>query len=104
MRTTASGFLVMMTGLILGGVMFEAYKKLIKKGSSVKYAALILLLTAALGITLGVVCLTKSLTISAIFAIAGTGLPLVAMLVYPYWERSRLIAKHRSSEQHLIKP
>lgn len=101
---TIPGGLIMFGGLFLGFLMFITFEKFVKKGFIISFAAAILLLTAALGMILGIGFLTKSLTLSAIFTVVGTGIPLITMLLYPYWERSRLIAKYHSSNQHLIKP
>lgn len=101
---TIPGVSIMMSGLALGLLMFIIFKKLVKKGFSMSFAVAILLLTASLGIILGIVWLTESLTLSAIFTIAIITIPLATMILYPYWERSRFIAKYHSSNQHLIKP
>lgn len=101
---TIAGGSSMFAGLFLGFIIFIIFESFVKKGFSIRFAAAILLLTVALGIILGIVWLTESLTLSAIFTIAVTGIPLVAMILPPYWKRSRLIAKYHSSNQHLIKP
>lgn len=99
---TIPGGSIMFGGLFLGFLMFITFEKFVKKGFTISFAAAILLLTAALGIILGIVCLTKSLTLSAIFTIAVTGIPLVALILYPYWERSRLIAENMKCLANLI--
>jgi hypothetical protein len=101
---TISGGSSMFAGLFLGCLIFIIFENFVKKGFSISFAAAILLLTVALGIILGIVWLTESLPLSAIFTIAITAIPLAAMILYPYWERSHLIAKYHSSNQHLIKP
>lgn len=65
----------------------------------------IALLTTLLGISLGIGFQLGFLNPLAIAAILATGLPFATIILYPYyWQRSRLIAKYRQSEQRLIKP
>jgi hypothetical protein len=75
-----------------------------KKGFSQKATITLLILTIGLGSSLGVWLKLGALNLPALAAILGTGLPLAGMLLYPPLQRSRLIAKYRQSEQHLIKP
>jgi hypothetical protein len=65
-------------------------------------AVVILLLTSALGISLGLGFKLGFLFV--IYAVLATGLPLAWMMIYMPKARSRLIAQYRKSEQHLIKP
>lgn len=65
-------------------------------------AVAILLLTSALGISLGLGFKLGFLFV--IYAVLATGLPLAWMMIYMPKERSRLIAQYRKSEQQLIKP
>jgi len=65
-------------------------------------AVVILLLTSALGISLGLGFKLGFLFV--IYAVLATGLPLAWMMIYMPKQRSRLIARYRKSEQQLIKP
>jgi hypothetical protein len=67
-------------------------------------AVAILLLTVTLGISLGIGLKLGLLNPFVISTVLATGLPLAWMIIYLPKERSRLIAKYRKSEQHLIKP
>lgn len=62
------------------------------------------LLTAALGISLGMGFKLGFLNLFVICAVLVTGLPLAWMIIYLPKERSRIIAKYRQLEPHLIKP
>ncbi|HEY9711476.1 MAG TPA: hypothetical protein V6D48_24930, partial [Oculatellaceae cyanobacterium] len=67
----------------------------------------IFLLTAALGINLGILVIGFSLGFLnpfVIFFILATSLCFAWMLIYTSKERSRLIAQYRKSQQQLIKP
>jgi hypothetical protein len=75
-----------------------------KKGFSPKFTITLLMLTIGLGSSLGVWVKLGALNLPALAAVLGTSLPLAGMLLYPPLQRSRLIAKYRQSEQHLIKP
>ncbi len=66
--------------------------------------ALLLTLTVGLGTSLGIGCIVGLLNPFILLALAGTGLPLATMLLYPPLQRRRFIAKYRQSEQRLIKP
>lgn len=74
------------------------------KGFSRGFAAGISLLIIGLGTSLGVGCRLGFLNPFLLTAALGIALSLVAMILYPPFQRSRLIAKYRQSEQHLIKP
>lgn len=74
------------------------------KGFSRKFAVSISLLLAGLGTSLGIGCRLGFLNPFLLAATLGTALSLVAMILYPPFQRSRLIAKYRFSEQNLIKP
>jgi serine/threonine protein kinase len=75
-----------------------------KKGFSQKATITILMLTIGLGSSLGVWLKLGALNLPVLAAVLGTSLPLAGMLLYPPLQRSRLIARYRQSEQHLIKP
>ncbi|WP_414550593.1 protein kinase domain-containing protein [Anabaena sp. CCY 0017] len=64
----------------------------------------LLLLTAGLGISFGIGVIFGVFNPYIFLAIAGTGLPLATMLLYPRFERRKLIAQYRQSENRLIKP
>ncbi len=77
----------------------------LSRGFSKTLAFGISLLSAGLGISLGVGLklgfLNNSLVMSAIL---GTSFPLATMIVYPPLERARRLANYRKLEGHLIKP
>ncbi|PSO55875.1 MAG: serine/threonine protein kinase [Cyanobacteria bacterium QH_8_48_120] len=79
-------------------------ENLTNRGFSEVFAVWFSLLTAGFGISLGISLVVGLLNPYAISALAGTGLPLAAMTVYPPLKRNRLIAKYRASQEHLIKP
>ncbi|KAB8314904.1 serine/threonine protein kinase [Tolypothrix campylonemoides VB511288] len=67
-------------------------------------AILLVLLTIGLGTSFGIGCIVGLLNPFILLALAGTGLPLATMLVFPPLQRRRFIAKYRQSEERLIKP
>ncbi|MEH2407979.1 serine/threonine protein kinase [Nostoc sp.] len=67
-------------------------------------AVFLLLLTAGLGTSIGIGCLVGLLNLYILLALAGTGLPLATMLLYPRRQQRKLITKYRQSEERLIKP
>ena len=79
-------------------------ENLTNRGFSEVFAVWFSLLTAGFGISLGISLVVGLLNPYAISALAGTGLPLAAMTVYPPLKRNRLIAKYRASQEHLINP
>ncbi len=102
----------LLSGIIVGAVapvlevnLFRAVGSgMANKGFSRKAVVATLLLSVGLGISSSL-----SLTLGiwnplVLTSVLGTGLPLVGMVFYPPIKRSRLIAKYRRSEQHLIKP
>ncbi len=62
------------------------------------------LLSAALGISLGIGLKLGFLNQLVMSAIIGTSLPLLLMICYPPFERARRLAKYRKLEGNLIKP
>ncbi|WP_414550592.1 serine/threonine protein kinase [Anabaena sp. CCY 0017] len=64
----------------------------------------LLLLTAGLGISFGIGCIVGLFNPYILLVLAGMGLPLATMLLYPPLQRRRLIAQYRKSEERLIKP
>lgn len=68
------------------------------------FIAILYLLTAALGTSFGIVYIIGSVNLYMLSAVAGTGLSLVSILLYPSMKRRKLIAKYRQSEEYLIKP
>jgi hypothetical protein len=62
------------------------------------------LLSAALGISLGMGLKLGFLNRVIVCAILATSFPLVTMVLYPPLERARRIANYRKLEAHLIKP
>ncbi|MCF4966530.1 serine/threonine protein kinase [Nostoc sp. CMAA1605] len=61
-------------------------------------------LTAILGTSFGIICIINFFNPYILLALAGTGLPLISMLLYPAFKRRRLIAQYRQSEKSLIEP
>ncbi|AUT00390.1 serine/threonine protein kinase [Nostoc sp. CENA543] len=65
-------------------------------------AILLSLLSAGLGISFGIICIIGFVNLYILLVLAGTGLPLISMLLYPPLKRRRLIAQYRQSEKPLI--
>ena len=64
-----------------------------------------LLLAIAFALTLGIGFSTGFFHSYILLALGVIGLPLGTMLLYPHWQKARLIARYRKLEkQHLIKP
>lgn len=76
----------------------------LKSDADLRNIAMLSLLTAALGTNFGIICIVGLINLYILFALAGTGLPLVSILLYSPLKRRRLIAKYRQSEESLIKP
>jgi serine/threonine protein kinase len=76
----------------------------LNRGFSKTLAFGVSLLSAALGISLGIGLKLGFINTLAIPAILGTSFPLAAMIFYPPLERARRIANYRKLEGHLIKP
>jgi serine/threonine protein kinase len=74
------------------------------RGFSKTLAIGVSLLSAALGISLGIGLQLGFLNQLVMPAILGTSFPLLTMILYPPIERARRIAKYRKLEGHLIKP
>jgi len=66
--------------------------------------AMLSLLTAGLGTSLGIIYIIGFANAYILFTLAGTGLPLISILFFSPIKRHRLIAKYRQSEVSLIKP
>ena len=64
------------------------------------------LLTAGLGNSSGILYIAGLTNpyILILFALTGTSVPALSMLLYPPLKRRKLIAKYRQSEESLIKP
>jgi hypothetical protein len=62
------------------------------------------LLTAGLGISCGIAYLVGIFHPYVLLALAGTGLPLLTLLIYLPYKRRKLITQYRQSEEYLIKP
>lgn len=76
----------------------------LNRGFSKTLAFGVSLLSAALGISLGVGLKFGFANQLIMSALIGTSLPLTTMIIYPPLERARRIAKYRKLEGHLIKP
>ena len=76
----------------------------LNRGFSKTLAFGVSLLSAALGISLGIGLKLGFLNRLVMSAILGTSFPLATMILYPPLERARRIAKYRKLEGHLIKP
>jgi hypothetical protein len=76
----------------------------LNRGFSKTLAFGVSLLSAALGISLGIGLKLGFLNRLVMPAILGTSFPLATMILYPPLERARRIAKYRKLEGHLIKP
>lgn len=76
----------------------------LQRGFSKTLAFWVSLLSAALGISLGIGWKLGFFNALVIFGFWGSSLPLATILLYPPLERARRIAKYRKLEGHLIKP
>ncbi len=76
----------------------------LNRGFSKTLAFGVSLLSAALGISLGMGLKLGFYNQLVMPAILGTSFPLLTMILYPPIERARRIAKYRKLEGHLIKP
>ncbi len=111
-----SGWVTSMWGL-LSGVTIGAVAPLVEinllraigsgmanKGFSRKAVVATLLLTVGLGMSSSLPLTLGVWNQFVLTAVMVTGLPLAGMIFYPPIKRSRLSAKYRQYEQHLIKP
>jgi serine/threonine protein kinase len=96
-------FLLFM-GVYLVSKVKEIQTEIKKQGFSKVASIAILILTTALGISLGVCLKLGASNLTALAAVLGTGLPFAGMMLYPPLKRRQLIAQYRKSEQHLIQP
>jgi serine/threonine protein kinase len=101
--TGASAVSIVLVGVVAYAAGIVS-KNFVKRGFNKGFAILVLLLTAGLGITVGIGLKVGLLHQLVISAMALTGVPLASMLIYPPLNSRRLIGKYRDSEQHLIKP
>jgi hypothetical protein len=76
----------------------------LNRGFSKALAIGVSVLSAALGISLGIGLKLGFLDRLVMSAVLGTSFPLLSMILYPPFERARRIAKYRKLEGHLIKP
>ncbi len=76
----------------------------LNRGFSKTLAFGVSLLSAALGISLGMGLKLGFFNQLVMSAILGTSFPLAALILYPPLERARRIANYRKLEGHLIKP
>ncbi|MEH2389754.1 MAG: serine/threonine-protein kinase [Nostoc sp.] len=83
---------------------FETWSETWQGNANLRNIAMLSSLTAALGTSFGILCIVGLTNPYILFVLAGTGLPLVSMLLYSPLKRRRLIAKYRQSEESLIKP
>lgn len=93
------------TGLVMGFAAGAVIKNHKDRGFSLKFAVAIALLSAGLSMSLSTgfnIGFNTFLKFSALL----TAISLAAMILYPHWQRERLLAKYRQSAQrgHLIKP
>jgi len=100
------GAVVRALAIVVGVLLkdFAVVEIIANKGFSRGFAVGISLLISGLGTSLGVGCRLGFMNPFLLVAVLGTALSLVAMILYPPFHRSRLIAEYRQSEQHLIKP
>jgi hypothetical protein len=76
----------------------------LNRGFSKALAFGVSLLSAALGISLGMGLKLGFANQLVMSAVIGTSLPLATMIIYPPLEQARRIARYRKLEGHLIKP
>ncbi len=84
--------------LHIAGIILETHRQ---RGFSLSFAVGFSLATTASGISLGIGFKLGLLNPLVMLAVAGTSLPLAAMMIYPTLRRARLVAKYRKSEQQL---
>ncbi|MBD2103089.1 hypothetical protein [Leptolyngbya sp. FACHB-261] len=109
--STVGGTLTAMgagTGAVIGGLTGAGLglvgEQLVERGFSHALAISIALLTALLGIGLGISLAPGYLSIQVGVALLLTGLPLAALVLQPLLRRTSLLVDHRRRERHLIQP
>ncbi len=90
--------------VLAGGIAWSIVKESTQRGFSKRFSILIALLTANLGISLGIWLRTGLMNLAVVSVVLGTGLPLVAMILYPPLKLARQVSSYRASEQYMIKP
>ena len=81
-----------------------AVEKLMAREFGEQFAIWLSLLSAAVGSTIGIGLAVGFFNSLVIWAVVGTGLPWVMMIIHLKLQRTRLIAEYRRSERYLIKP
>ena len=100
--TGAAGGLI--GGVIMGVATGIAVEKLMAREFGEQFAIWLSLLSAAVGSTIGIGLAVGFFNSLVIWAVVGTGLPWVMMIIHLKLQRTRLIAEYRRSERYLIKP
>lgn len=88
-------------GLCVAGIVIKIHRQ---RGFGLSFAIGISFLTTVLGISLGMGFKLGLLNPLVVLAVAGTTLPLAAMMIYPPLRQARLVAKYRQSEQQRLEP
>ena len=91
-----------MVGIVAGAVI----KNYREKKFSNQVATAIALLTTGFGMSLGSAFSLGFLNATGFLSLLGTGISSVAMIIYPHWQRRKILAQYKESEQkkRLIKP
>ncbi|NEQ64058.1 MAG: protein kinase [Symploca sp. SIO2D2] len=91
-------------GVIIGVATGIAVENLIARGWGEEFTIWLSLLSAAVGSTIGIGLVAGFFNSLVIWALVGTGLPWLGMIIHLNLQRTRLIAEYRRSERYLIKP
>ena len=100
------------TGIIISTVLptliimifVKTWKKLKAEEFNILFSLLLILFTAIFGISIGLFWLPTVKHSLALISLFISSSLLMTIVLYPFINRRRLIAKYRISEQHLIKP
>ena len=105
------GYIGLVIGAVIGGlwsggysVLYDVYDNFYQFEKWKRSEFVLYLLTAGLGNSLGILYIAGLTNPYILFALTGTSLPALSMLLYPPLKRRKLIAKYRQSEESLIKP
>lgn len=95
------GFFLGLIIAALGGVVVKNH---LERKFPLELAAIISILTAGLGMSLGTEFIDGLLNPFVMLALAGTGLPLAAVIMRLHLQNKTLVDNYRKSERYLIKP
>jgi serine/threonine protein kinase len=95
---------VLLVMLQPGSKTITTIKNFLNRGFTQGFAILLLLLTAGVGICLGITLALGVQNFYTLLVLLGTGLPLAAIFLYTYFKRRRSIVRYRQGERQVIKP